>query len=46
MDEDEDTEQAYFEIAEYVRISALLCFSELATPPNTQSNDSDHKVLH
>jgi hypothetical protein len=45
MDEDEDTEQAYFEIAEYVRISALLCFSELATPPNSQSSD-DHKVLH
>ncbi len=33
MDEDEDTEQAYFEISEYVRISALLCFSELASPP-------------
>jgi hypothetical protein len=46
MDEDEDTEQAYFEIAEYVRISALLCFSELATPPNRKSNDEDNKVLH
>lgn len=33
MEEDEDTEQAYFEISEYVRISAVLCFSELATPP-------------
>ncbi len=46
MDEDEDTEQAYFEIAEYVRISALLCFSELATPPNAKSNDGENKVLH
>lgn len=33
IDEDETTEQAYYEIAEYVRISALLCFTELGTPP-------------
>ncbi|MDO6426795.1 UPF0149 family protein [Thalassotalea sp. 1_MG-2023] len=33
IDEDEATEQAYFEISEYVRISALLCFTELGTPP-------------
>lgn len=31
MEEGETTEQAYFEINEYVRISALLCFSELGT---------------
>ena len=37
MEENEDTEQAYFEIAEYVRISALLCFSELGTPPEPQN---------
>ena len=36
MEEDEDTEQAFFEIAEYVRISALLCFTELGTPPKPQ----------
>jgi yecA family protein len=36
MEEDEDTEQAFFEIAEYVRISALLCFTELGSPPETQ----------
>ncbi|MGB1262348.1 MAG: UPF0149 family protein [Cognaticolwellia sp.] len=36
MEEDEDTEQAYFEIAEYVRISALLCFTELGSPPAAQ----------
>ena len=40
MEEDETTEQAYFEISEYVRISALLCFSELATLP-TKSGDSN-----
>jgi yecA family protein len=39
MEEDEATEQAYFEINEYVRISALLCFSELASPP-TKSGDN------
>ncbi len=37
MEEDEDTEQAYFEIAEYVRISALLCFTELGAPPEQQA---------
>ena len=46
MEEDEDTEQAYFEIGEYVRISALLCFSELATPPNHESNSADKKIIH
>lgn len=46
MEEDEDTEQAYFEISEYVRISALLCFSELATPPNSDTNIKDNKILH
>ena len=43
MDEDEATEQAYFEISEYVRISALLCFSELASPP-LKASDSDNTV--
>ncbi|WP_448547715.1 UPF0149 family protein [Thalassotalea fusca] len=43
VDEDEDTEQAYFEISEYVRISALLCFTELGTPPeNKQTSDTIH----
>lgn len=52
MEEDEATEQAYFEISEYVRISALLCFSELATLPsrdvkNTpQGKEADSKTLH
>jgi uncharacterized protein YgfB (UPF0149 family) len=46
MEEDEDTEQAYFEIGEYVRISALLCFTELATPPNPKNVDEEKKTLH
>lgn len=46
MEEDEDTEQAYFEISEYVRISALLCFSELATPPNRTGSDAEKKIIH
>ncbi|MBL4909462.1 MAG: UPF0149 family protein [Alteromonadaceae bacterium] len=33
IDEDEDSEKAFFEISEYVRISALLCFSEYGVPP-------------
>jgi hypothetical protein len=37
VDEDEDNEQAFFEIAEYVRISALLCFSEYGVPPEQTS---------
>jgi len=36
IEEDEDTEHAYYEISEYVRISALLCFAELGTPPEQQ----------
>lgn len=40
MEEDEDTEQAYFEIAEYVRISALLCFTELGVPPETKEKET------
>lgn len=37
LEDDEDTEQAFFEIAEYVRISALLCFTELGSPPEPQN---------
>ncbi len=46
MEEDEDTEQAYFEISEYVRISALLCFSELGTLPTKSGNDSTSNTIH
>ncbi|NQZ24608.1 MAG: UPF0149 family protein [Colwellia sp.] len=37
MEENEETEQSYFEIAEYVRISSLLCFTELGSPPETKA---------
>ncbi|MBL4940425.1 MAG: UPF0149 family protein [Colwellia sp.] len=42
MEENEDTEQAYFEVSEYVRMSALLCFTELGVLP-TQSGDKHQK---
>ena len=40
VDEDEDSEQAFFEIAEYVRISALLCFSEHGVPPEQTTSET------
>ena len=47
MEEDEDTEQAFFEINEYVRISSLLCFSELgALPTRSGGNDQDGSTIH
>lgn len=47
MEEGEDSEQAYFEISEYVRISALLCFSELGTlPAKMASNGQDSSTIH
>ncbi len=42
IDDDETTEQAYYEIAEYVKVSALLCFSELGTPPETKQKETLH----
>lgn len=46
MEEDEDTEQAYFEISEYVRISALLCFTELGSSPATGDNKNTDNTIH
>ncbi len=46
MEEDEDTEQAYFEIGEYVRISALLCFTELGSSPVTVDNRNTSNTIH
>lgn len=43
LDENEDTEHAYFEIMEYVRISSLLCFAELGAKPDLTQPDN---VLH
>lgn len=42
IDEDEATEQAYYEIAEYVKVSVLLCFSELGAAPDTKENNTIH----
>lgn len=46
MEEDEDSEQAFFEIGEYVRISALLCFSELGTLPTESANNNTNGTIH
>ncbi len=43
VEEDEATEQAYYEIAEYARISALLCFTELGVPPEQKNSQ---ETLH
>jgi len=40
IDEDEASERAFFEIAEYVRMSALLCFAELGVPPEQHSTQT------
>ncbi|MGB0937863.1 MAG: UPF0149 family protein [Colwellia sp.] len=41
MDEGESAEQDFFEISEYVRISALYCFTELGQqPPNIEKNEN------
>ena len=42
IDDDEATEQAYYEIAEYVKVSVLLCFSELGVPPETKDQETVH----
>jgi yecA family protein len=43
IDENEESERAYFEISEYVRMSALLIFSELAQSP---ANSDKSETLH
>jgi uncharacterized protein len=43
IDEDESSEQAFFEVMEYVRLSALMCFSELGQlPESNQQNKQIH----
>ncbi|MCH2057518.1 MAG: UPF0149 family protein [Thalassotalea sp.] len=44
VDEDEDTEQAYYEIAEYVKVSVLLCFSELGSAPSTPDSENQRTI--
>ena len=46
IEEDEDTEQALFEISEYVRISVLLCFTELGSSPATVDNKDTDNTIH
>ncbi len=45
MVDDEDSEQALTEVSEYVRVSAMLCFSEFAAA-NNASDDSKKETLH
>jgi hypothetical protein len=44
MDEDEDAEHAFFEISEYVRISALYCFTELGQQPNPNKKNENTTI--
>jgi yecA family protein len=44
MTDDEDSEQAFTEVSEYVRVSAMLCFSEFATTDNTL--DGTKETIH
>lgn len=40
MDEGEESEQALFEVMEYVRISSMLCFNELGKSAASQKDES------
>lgn len=44
MPEGEESEQALFEVIEYVRISAMLCFSELGH--HSSKGSDNNRVLH
>ncbi|RUO57956.1 UPF0149 family protein [Pseudidiomarina insulisalsae] len=44
VENDEEAERAYFEIVEYLRISAMLCFNELGQHAN--STCTTNKTLH
>lgn len=44
VDDDEDAERAYFEIMEYLRISAMMCFNEVGQHANTECKTN--KTLH
>lgn len=43
IDEEEEAERAYFEIVEYLRISAMLCYNELGQKSSTCKTN---KTLH
>ena len=44
MSEDEESEQALFEVMEYVRVTAMICFNELGKSPEQQQ--SEPKTVH
>jgi yecA family protein len=44
MTEGEDSEKALFEVLEYVRVTAMLCFNELGKSPEQQQNQP--KTVH
>lgn len=44
MSESEESEQALFEVMEYVRVTAMLCFNELGKSPEQQQ--SEPKTVH
>jgi yecA family protein len=44
MSEDEESEKALFEVMEYVRVTAMLCFNELGKSPEQQQ--SEPKTVH
>lgn len=44
IEEEEEAERAYFEILEYLRVSAILCFNELGQTSGTPCKTS--KTLH
>ena len=45
VDDSEESERAYFEIVEYLRVSAMMCFTELGARELAQSKP-DSKTLH
>lgn len=44
MNDDEESEQALFEVLEYVRITAMLCFNELGKSP--LASETKHNSVH
>jgi uncharacterized protein YgfB (UPF0149 family) len=44
MSEDEESERALFEVLEYIRVTAMLCFNELGKSPEEQQSQA--KTVH
>jgi uncharacterized protein len=44
MSEDEESEQAFYEVLEYVRVTVMLCFNELGKSPEQQLGEP--KIVH